>query len=106
MRLDSAAGRWTLTAMVLGSGVVALDATVVNVALPRIADDLHADFAGLQWIITGYTLTLAAFILLGGSLGDRYGRRRVFCIGLVWFALASAACAAAPNVGVLTASRA
>jgi EmrB/QacA subfamily drug resistance transporter len=106
VRFRSPAGRWVIAATVLGSGVVSLDATVVNVALPRLAEDLDADFAGLQWVITGYTLTLAALILLGGALGDRYGRRRVFCIGLAWFALASALCAAAPNVTTLVAARA
>jgi EmrB/QacA subfamily drug resistance transporter len=106
VRLATPAGKWVLAATVLGSGVVSLDATVVNVALPRLAEDLDASFAGLQWVITGYTLTLASLILLGGALGDRYGRRRLFSIGLVWFALASALCAVAPNVGVLVAARA
>jgi EmrB/QacA subfamily drug resistance transporter len=92
--------------MVLGSGIVSVDATVVNVALPRIADDLDASFAGLQWIVTGYTLTLAAGILAAGALGDRYGRRLVFCIGVVWFAAASALCAVADSVPLLVAARA
>jgi EmrB/QacA subfamily drug resistance transporter len=105
VRFESAAGRWVLAAAVLGSGVVSLDATVVNVALPRIGADLGTDFAGLQWVITGYTLSLASLILLGGALGDRFGRRLVFCVGLVWFAIASALCALAPNVGVLTVAR-
>ena len=105
VRFSSPAGRWVLAATVLGSGVASLDATVVNVALPRLGQDLNADFAGLQWVITAYTLTLASLILLGGALGDRFGRRRVFCFGLVWFAVASAACAAAPTIGVLIAAR-
>ena len=106
VRLGTATGRWVLAASVLGSAVAALDATVVNVALPAIRRDLGGGLTGLQWIITGYLLTLAAFILLGGSLGDRYGRRRVFVIGVVWFALSSLLCGLAPNVGVLTAARA
>lgn len=103
--LDSVQGRWLLLATVLGSGVALLDATVVNVALPAIGADLDAGFGGLQWTVNGYTLTLAAFILLGGSLGDRYGRRRVFLVGVVWFGLASALCGLAPNVELLVAAR-
>ena len=99
--MDEARGRWVLLAASLGSGLAMLDATVVNIALPRIGTDLGAGFAGLQWTINGYTLTLASFILLGGSLGDRFGRRRVFVIGTVWFALASLLCGLAPNIGLL-----
>ena len=105
VRLGEASGRWLLTATVLGSGVAFLDATVVNVALPAIGRDLGADLAGLQWTITGYALTLAALILLGGSLGDRYGRRRVYLIGVVWFGIASLACALAPNIATLVGAR-
>jgi EmrB/QacA subfamily drug resistance transporter len=94
-----------LAVTILGSGVAFLEATVVNVALPRIGTDLEADVAGLQWTLNGYLLTLAALILLGGSLGDRYGRRRVFEIGIVWFTSASLLCAVAPNVEVLIAAR-
>jgi EmrB/QacA subfamily drug resistance transporter len=83
-----------------------LDSTVVNVALARIGEDLHAGFTTLQWITNAYTLTLASFILIGGVLGDRYGRRRVFVIGTVWFGLASALCAVAPTAEVLVAARA
>ncbi|WP_157245216.1 MFS transporter [Nonomuraea typhae] len=104
--LKSAQGRWILAATVLGSGLAMLDSTVVNVALPRLGDELKADMAGLQWTINAYTLTLAGLILLGGSLGDRYGRRKVFLIGTVWFALASALCGLAPNIEVLIAARA
>jgi EmrB/QacA subfamily drug resistance transporter len=82
-----------------------LDATVVNVALPRIGTDLGTDLGGLQWTLNGYTLTLASFILLGGSLGDRFGRRRIFVIGTIWFALASALCGLAPNIDMLVAAR-
>jgi EmrB/QacA subfamily drug resistance transporter len=104
--LGEASGRWLVLAAVLGSGMAMLDATVVNVALPTIGEDLGADLDGLQWTLNGYTLTLAAFILLGGSLGDRFGRRRVFVIGTVWFALASLLCGLAPNVALLVAARA
>jgi EmrB/QacA subfamily drug resistance transporter len=83
-----------------------IDSTVVNVALPRIGHDLGAGFGGLQWTVNAYTLTLAALILLGGSLGDHFGRRRVFLVGVIWFALASAACGLAPNIAMLVAGRA
>jgi EmrB/QacA subfamily drug resistance transporter len=83
-----------------------LDGTIVNVALPRIGADFHASVAGLQWTVNAYALTLAGLILLGGSLGDRYGRRKVFTIGVAWFAVASALCGIAPNIGVLIAARA
>ena len=89
----------------LGSAVAMLEATVVNVALPEIGRDLDAGVAGLQWTLNGYMLTLAALILLGGSLGDRYGRRRMFELGVAWFTIASALCALAPNVEVLVAAR-
>jgi EmrB/QacA subfamily drug resistance transporter len=105
LRVSSPAGRWVLLATVLGSAMVMLDATVVNVALPTIGRDLNASLAGLQWTVTAYTLTLAALILLGGSLGDRLGRRRVFLIGVAWFALASALCGLAPDIGVLIGAR-
>jgi len=104
--MDSATGRWVVTATVLGSGVAALGATVVNIALPAIGRDLDADLTGLQWVTTAYVLTLSAFLLLGGALGDRYGRRRIFQIGVVWFAAASVLCAIAPTAGVLIAARA
>ena len=93
----SSAGRWVIAATVLGSGMAAIDATVVGIALPTIGRDFHAALGTLQWVVTGYTLTLAALLLLGGSLGDRYGRRQVYCIGVVWFALSSAACGFAPD---------
>src|SRR5207248_2209972 len=82
-----------------------LDATVVNIALPTIGREFHTGIADLQWVITGYTLTLAAFLLIGGSLGDRFGRRKIYMIGLVWFALASAACGFAPNALFLILTR-
>jgi EmrB/QacA subfamily drug resistance transporter len=95
-----------ILATVLGSGMAMLDATVVNVALPVIGRQLGASLGGLQWTVSAYTLTLAGLILLGGSLGDRLGRRRVFVIGVTWFALASALCGLAPDIGVLIGARA
>jgi len=94
-----------LLTAVLGSGVALLDSTVVNIALPTLGRDLGADFAALHWTVHGYTLTLAALILLGGSLGDRYGRRRVFVVGVAWFAVASLLCGLAPGVPTLIAAR-
>jgi EmrB/QacA subfamily drug resistance transporter len=91
---------------VLGSGMALLDSTVVNVALPRLGESLHADMSGLQWTINAYTLTLAGLILLGGSLGDRFGRRKIFLVGVTWFALASALCGLAPNIEMLVLARA
>jgi EmrB/QacA subfamily drug resistance transporter len=104
--MGTAAGRWVLFTTVLGSGLVMIDGTVVNVALERIGTELGAGFTGLQWTVNAYTLTLASLILLGGSLGDRFGRRRVFVFGVVWFALASLLCGLAPDVGTLVAARA
>ncbi|XVV04294.1 MFS transporter [Actinosynnema sp. CA-248983] len=94
-----------LAATILGSGMAMLDSTIVNVALPRIGAELDADVAGLQWILDGYLLSLAALILIAGSLGDRYGRRRVFVFGVVWFGLASLLCGLAPNTELLVAAR-
>ena len=104
-RLQSATGRWIVLATVLGSAVASLDATVVNVALPAIGRALDSDVAGLQWILSGYTLTLASFILLGGALGDRLGRRRVFIWGTAGFAVTSLICGLANNVETLIAAR-
>src|SRR3984885_3551444 len=105
IRIGQPRGRWIIAATVLGSSMAMLDATVVNVALPTIGNELHTSLAGLQWVVTAYTLTLAGLILLGGALGDRFGRRRVFLIGVTWFALSSALCGLAPNIGVLIAAR-
>ncbi|MFI7548816.1 MFS transporter [Micromonospora sediminimaris] len=105
LRLRSSAGRGTLAAAVLASGMVFLDSTVVNVALPHLGADLDASVAGLQWTINGYLLTLAAFVLLGGALGDRFGRRRVFLLGVVWFTAASILCGLALRTDWLVAAR-
>jgi EmrB/QacA subfamily drug resistance transporter len=103
--MGTAKGRWVVAAAVLGSGVAFLDGTVVNAALPAIARDLHANLGDLQWVLTGYLLTLGSLLVLGGSLGDRYGRRRIFQIGLVSFALTSLLCAMAPDTGFLIMAR-
>jgi EmrB/QacA subfamily drug resistance transporter len=106
VRVRSASGRWILAASILGSGLAGIDATVVNVALPAIGRDFGTGFSALQWAITAYTLTLASLILLGGALGDRFGRRRVFVLGVVWFAIASLLCGLAPSAGLLITARA
>ena len=95
-----------LTATVLGSGLAMLDGTVVNVALPRIGEDLGGGLTSLQWTLNAYTLTLSGLLLLGGSLGDRMGRRRIFMVGVLWFTLASIGCALAPSTAVLIGMRA
>jgi EmrB/QacA subfamily drug resistance transporter len=105
VRLGTATGRWVVLATVLASGMTMLDATAVNVALPAIGRDLGSELAGLQWTLSGYTLALASLIMLGGALGDRYGRRRVFLIGVVWFAVASLGCGLAQSTGQLVAAR-
>ncbi len=98
-------GRAVIAAAVLGSGMTLLDGTVVNVALRTIGEDLDASLAQLQWITNGYLLSLASLILLGGSLGDRFGRRRVFVVGTIWFAGASLLCGLAPTPEVLIVAR-
>jgi EmrB/QacA subfamily drug resistance transporter len=105
LAFKSTAGRWVLAVAVLGSGMVFLDGTVVNVAVPDIGRDLGASTSSLQWILNGYLLTLASLILLGGSLGDRYGRRLVFVVGAGLFTAASLLCAAAPTAELLIGAR-
>jgi EmrB/QacA subfamily drug resistance transporter len=102
----SPAARWVLLATVAGSGLAFLDATTVMVALPALGEEFDASVAGLQWTLNAYTLTLAALVLLGGSLADHFGRRRMFLIGIVWFAVASLLCAMAPSIEVLAIARA
>lgn len=95
----------TLLATIIGSAVVFLDGSVVNLALPKIALGLHAGFTDLQWIVDGYLLSLSALILLGGSLGDIFGRKRIYTIGLFGFGIASLSCGLAPNISLLIGTR-
>src|SRR5262245_48445495 len=83
LRYRTSLGRWVITATVLGSGMALLDGTVVGIALPAIGRDFHVGVSTLQWVVNAYTLTLAGLLLLGGALGDRVGRRRIFVIGAV-----------------------
>ncbi|MCW2602103.1 MAG: drug resistance transporter, EmrB/QacA subfamily [Pseudonocardiales bacterium] len=104
--LGSARGRGIVLATVLGSSLAFLDGTIATVATDRIGQDFDAGFGSLQWVLNGYTLPLASLILLGGSLGDRLGRRRIYLLGIVWFVAASVLCALAPSIEVLIAARA
>jgi EmrB/QacA subfamily drug resistance transporter len=106
IRYGTTAGRWLIAATVAGSGIAFLDATVVNVALPHISEELGGGLAGLQWTLDAYLVTLTSMLLLGGSLGDLYGRRRVFVLGLIAFSGASLLCGLAPTIGFLIAARA
>lgn len=106
LRTGSTHGRWVIAAAVLGSGVAFLDGTVVNAALPSIAADLDTDLAGIQWVLSAYLLTLGSLVVIGGSLGDRWGRKRVFVAGLLGFAITSGLCAAAPSIELLIGARA
>jgi EmrB/QacA subfamily drug resistance transporter len=106
LRVSDPRGRVVLLTTVLGSAVALLDSTIVNVALPTIGNDLTADLAGVQWVISAYALTLAALILLGGSLGDRFGRRRVYVWGVAGFGVASVLSALSPNIATLVGARA
>ena len=106
IRYATAKGRFVLAATVLGSGMAFIDSTVVSIALPAIGKDFHASVADLQWLVNAYMLTLSGLILLGGALGDRYGRRRIFVIGVIAFAVASMVCGVAPDTGVLIGARA
>jgi len=103
---QSAMGRWVLAATILASSMAFIDGTVVNVALPFLQTNLNATAIGIQWVVEAYSLFLSALLLVGGSLGDRYGRRRIFNIGVVVFAIASALCGLAANIEQLIAARA
>jgi EmrB/QacA subfamily drug resistance transporter len=105
LRTDSSQGRWVVAVAVLGSGIAFLDGTVVNAALPAIAKDLDSSLADLQWVLTGYLLTLGSFLVIGGSLGDLFGRRRMFVAGLAGFAVASLLCGLAPSNATLIVAR-
>ncbi len=105
-RSEARSKRLTLVACILGSGIVLLDGTVVNVALPTIQRALGGGLAAQQWVVNGYLLTLGSLILVGGSLGDLFGERRVFALGVAGFGVASLVCALAPSIGVLVAARA
>src|SRR6476620_2340259 len=94
---DEKSRRWVLAVTILGSSMAFIDGTVVNVALPVLQSDLHASVIDVQWIVEAYALFLASLLLVGGALGDRYGRRRVYGIGVAMFALASAWCGFAQN---------
>lgn len=106
LRLRSARGRWVLVGAIAGSSLAMLDGSVVNVVLAPISAELDVGFTGLQWITNAYTLTLAALILIGGVLGDRWGRRRIFLIGTAWFTVASLICAVSVDEPMLIAARA
>jgi len=99
------AGRYVLVATILASSMVFIDGSVVNVVLPVLQADLHANAIELQWIVVGYTLFLSSFMLVGGSLGDHYGRRRIFVAGVILFASASMVCGIAPNATLLIVAR-
>lgn len=106
IRFGTSRGRWVVAAAVLGSGIAFLDSTVVNVALPSMAEDLGGGLGGLQWILDAYLVTLGALLVLGGSIGDVHGRRRTYVVGLVAFSVASLLCGLAPSTGALIAARA
>src|SRR5258706_9632620 len=98
-------GAWILAATILGSSMAFIDGTVVNVALPAVQSALHATFADIQWVVESYALFLGALLLIGGSLGDLYGRRKIFAFGVVLFSLASAWCGLAPHIPQLISAR-
>jgi EmrB/QacA subfamily drug resistance transporter len=106
LRYSSTAGRWVVAVTVLGSAIAAIDSTVVGIALPAIGRNFHLSVASLQWVVSAYLLALAGLLLVGGALGDRFGRRRVFIVGVVTFALTSLVCAVAPDSAVLIGGRA
>src|SRR5947209_15512045 len=88
---------WTLSVVCVGTFMLLLDITIVNVALPKIATDLHASFSDIQWVIDAYALTLASLLLTAGALADLLGRRRMYAIGLIAFAFASLLCGLSPS---------
>src|SRR5438445_3398544 len=98
-------GPWILATTILGSSMAFIDGTVVNVALPALQSALHATIADVQWVVESYALFLAALLLIGGSLGDLYGRRKIFAAGVVLFSVASAWCGLAPNIRQLIVAR-
>jgi EmrB/QacA subfamily drug resistance transporter len=98
-------GAWILAVTILGTSMAFIDGTVVNVALPALQSALHATLADVQWVVESYALLLAALVLIGGSLGDRYGRRKIFAAGVMLFSLASAWCGIAPNIAHLIVAR-
>src|SRR3984957_1870973 len=102
----SSPSRWTLAATILGSSMTFIDATVVNVALPALQAGLHATITDVQWVIEAYALFLGALILVGGSIGDQFGRKRVFLFGVVFFTVASMWCGSATSPGTLVMGRA
>ncbi len=106
LTLDSRVGRVALAATILGSSIVFLDSTIASIATKRIGQDFHAGFGALQWVVNGYMLPLASLILVGGSLGDRYGRKRTYLIGVAGFTVASVLVAVAPSMGAVIAARA
>src|SRR5215467_515729 len=99
------AGPWVLAATILASSMAFIDGTVVNVALPAIQSSLHATVSQVQWVVESYALLLSSLLLLGGSLGDIYGRAKVFTLGVILFALGSAACGLAPSITALIVAR-
>lgn len=105
IRLQSPQGRWLIVATALGSGIAFLDGTVVNAALPAIGRSFSASLSGLQWVITVYLLAVGSLLVLGGSLGDRFGRRKMYLVGVVGFSIASLVCGLAPSLGLLVAAR-
>src|SRR6266704_3284564 len=98
-------GPWILVTTILGSSMIFIDGTVVNVALPALQTAFNASLADVQWVVESYALFLAALLLVGGSLGDRYGRRKIFAAGVVLFSFASAWCGLAPNIRQLVIAR-
>src|SRR3954454_8694345 len=103
--IDRTRERWILAATIIASTMAFSDMTIVNVALPVLQQNLGASFAAVQWVVEAYTLVLSAMILVGGAIGDLYGRRRIFSIGIVIFVFASAACGLAPDAATLVIAR-